>query len=111
MRAITKCLRGKKKKTSSKGSKPKRALNEKLVEYQKLVKHISASLGGGPVAISLAKVIRDEVIKANPQNIKIEEITEKAKKLFDSNPSKWKTEYNKIKADLAAKREAKKAKA
>jgi hypothetical protein len=100
---------GKKKKTSSKGSKPKRTLNEKLIEYQKLVKHIGAKLGGGPVAISLAKVIRDEVMNIN-KNIQDTEITQKAKDLFDKNISKWTNEYNKIKANLAAKREAKKKK-
>jgi len=96
---------GKKKKGSnksskgSKGSKAKRELPEKLVEFQKLVKHMAASLGHTPQLFKLAKAVRDEIMKEKANaNAPIQEITKKSIKSFDDNKSKWTAEYAKLKA-------------
>ena len=50
-----------------------------------------------PVMFKLAAMVRDEIIKTNP-NTSIQEITKKAIKLFDDNIKKYTEEYNKLKA-------------
>jgi hypothetical protein len=82
---------------SKKKGSTKRALPEKLKEFQKLVKHMAASLGHTPHLFKLAKVVRDEIMSANP-NASIQDITKKSIKLFDDKKTFYATEYNKIKA-------------
>ena len=87
---------------NKKGSNSKRQLPEKLQEFQRLVKHLSGSLTGGPVLMKLAKAIRNEVSKAKP-NISVKELTNDSIKHFDANKTKWTAEYNKLKAEKAKK--------
>ena len=87
------------KKSSSKraSSKAKRVLPEKLVEFQKTVKHVAAALGHSKHAFKLAKLLRDEAMKGNA-NASPQDVTKKANKLFDDNKSKWSAEHAKMKA-------------
>ena len=89
---------GKKKKGSKRASsKSKRVLPEKLVEFQKTVKHVAAALGHSKHAFKLAKMLRDEAMKGNA-NASPQDVTKKANKLFDDNKSKWSAEHAKMKA-------------
>ena len=45
----------------------------------------------------LAKQVRDEVMKSNP-NATVQDITKKSMKYFDDNKSKLTAEYEKLKA-------------
>lgn len=94
--------KGSKKRISKKMSKRKsksikRTLPEKLQEFQKLVKHLASALGHSPQLFKLAKTVRDEVMKTNP-NASIQDITKKSMKYFDDNKDKLSAEYEKLKA-------------
>lgn len=94
--------KGSKKRISKKMSKRKsksikKTLPEKLQEFQKLVKHLASALGHSPQLFKLAKTVRDEVMKTNP-NASIQDITKKSMKYFDDNKDKLSAEYEKLKA-------------
>ena len=74
-----------------------RVLPEKLVEFQKTVKHVAGSLGHSKHAFKLAKLLRDEAMKSNA-NASPQDVTKKANKIFDDNKSKWTAEHAKMKA-------------
>ena len=93
-------------KRSSKGSKPKRELPEKLKEFQRLVKHMASGLGHSPTLFSLAKSVRDDASKANP-NATPKQLTDASIKLFDSNKGKYTKELESLKAAKAKAKAAK----
>ncbi len=79
------------------GSKVKRALPEKLQEFQKLVKHMKSVTGEhSKFLFTLAKQIREEITKSNP-NISTSDLTKKAMKYVDDNKSKVVSRYNDLK--------------
>jgi len=85
----------KSKKTKSK--KTKRALPEKLLEFQKLVKHMKSITGEhSKFLFTLAKQIRDDITKSDP-NISTQDLTKKAIKYADDNKSKIISRYNALK--------------
>jgi len=73
-----------------------RTLPEKLVEFQKTVKHVATTLGHSKHAFKLAKMLRDEAIKGNA-NATPQYITIKANKIFDDNKRKWTAVHTKMK--------------
>ncbi len=73
-----------------------RTLPEKLLEFQKITKHIRTALNGNlPIVMKLASNIRKEVEASNP-NISPQELTKRTIKLFDDNKAKYTSEYNKL---------------
>ena len=93
-------------KRLSKGSKAKRELPEKLKEFQRLVKHMASGLGHSPTLFSLAKVVRTEAMKSNP-NATPKQLTDASIKLFEDKKAKYTKELEALKA---AKVKAKAAK-
>ena len=89
--------KGSKKGSKRAGSKVKRALPEKLQEFQKLVKHMKSVTGEhSKFLFTLAKQIREEITKSNP-NISTSDLTKKAMKYVDDNKSKVVSRYNDLK--------------
>jgi hypothetical protein len=86
-----------KSKSKSKSRKSKRALPEKLQEFQKLVKHMKTVVGEhSKFLFTLAKQVRDDITKTNP-NISAADLTKKAIKYVDDNKSKIISKYQTLK--------------
>ena len=89
------------KKRSKKGSKKgsKRALPEAMQAFQKIVAHLSLALGGrSPTVLKLAKIVKDETSKSNP-NLSPMDLAKKTNDHFDKNKEKFKKEFEKLKSE------------
>lgn len=88
------------KKSKSKGSKKgsKRALPESMQAFQKIVAHMATTFGRSPTLLRLVKVVRDEVMKSNP-NLSPMDIAKKSIEHFDKNKEKFKKEFDKMKSE------------
>jgi hypothetical protein len=87
------------KKTKRKSkSKSKRDLPEAMKAFQKIVAHMATVFGRSPSLLRLVKVVRNEVIKLNP-NLLPQDIANKTIEHFDKNIDKFKKEFEKIKSE------------
>lgn len=86
---------GGKNKKHSKGSK--RALPDKLKEFQKLVTHLAdkGNLQRGKYLFQLAKMVRDDV--PNNKNMTAGDLTKAAMSNFDKNKDKYVKKFNELK--------------
>ena len=90
---------GSKRKSSKRSGskKTKRALPDKLKEFQILVKHLKTVVGEhSKFLFTLAKQVRDDITKSNP-NISSQDLTKKAIKHVDDNKAKMIAKYKDLK--------------